>query len=173
MPIKINDATNIFINNNNINLKENNENGLLFFIKNFFYQIITCGLKRSLYEVRAEKEKELFNMAFSVYKNIPLSFSEIKKDYHRNMYLSPYREYKIHQCEYNIYISKLNKEGDEIINSRIELANLNKREYFENFKEKFSEIKEHNDYKNIVDNNYIIINELKYYNINMLLNFKK
>lgn len=173
MSIKINDATNIFINNNTINLKENNENDLLFSIKNFFYQIVTFGLRRSLYEVRAEKKKELFNMAFSVYKNIPLSFSEIKKDYHRNMYFSPYREYKIHQHEYNIYISKLDKEGNEIINSRIELANLNKREYFENFKEKFSEIKEHNDYKNIMDNNYKIINELKYYNINMLLNLKK
>ena len=89
------------------------------------------------------------------------------------MYFSPCGKYKIHQCEYKIYISKLNGEGDEIINSRIGLANLNKREYFENFKEKFSKIREHTDYKKIIDNNYKIISKLKYCNINLLSNFKK
>ncbi|MFS1564033.1 MAG: hypothetical protein ACL7AX_11395 [Candidatus Arsenophonus phytopathogenicus] len=57
MSIKINDATNIFINNNVINLKENDKNSKLLYIKNFFYQIITLGLKRSLFEARAEEKK--------------------------------------------------------------------------------------------------------------------
>ncbi|HGJ5865616.1 MAG TPA: hypothetical protein ACHBZ9_15330 [Arsenophonus nasoniae] len=173
MSIKINDATNIFINNNVIKLKENDKNNKLLYIKNFFYQIITIGLKRSLFEVREEEKKELFNMAFSVFKAMPLSFSDIKKDYQRDMYFSPCRKYKIYQCEYNIYISKLDRNGDEIIDSRIELANLSKREYFENFKKKFSEIKEHDSYKKIVDTHYKIISELKYFNINILNNLKE
>ncbi|WP_334472833.1 hypothetical protein [Arsenophonus sp. PmNCSU2021_1] len=173
MSIKINDATNIFINNNVINLKENDKNSKLLYIKNFFYQIITLGLKRSLFEVRAEEKKELFNMAFSIFKAMHLSFSDIKKDYQRDMYFSPCRKYKIYQCEYNIYISKLDRNGDEIIDSRIELANLSKREYFENFKKKFSEIKEHDSYKKIVDTHYKIISELKYFNINILDNLKE
>ena len=60
--------------NNVINLKENNENNILFYMNNFFYQIITFGLKSSLYEARAEKKKELFNMTFSVFKTIPPFF---------------------------------------------------------------------------------------------------
>lgn len=88
--------------NNFINLKENNKNNKLLYIKNFFYQIITLGLKKSLFEIKAEK-KELFNMTFSVFKAIPLSFSDIKKDYQRDMYFSPCRKYKIYQCEHNIY----------------------------------------------------------------------
>lgn len=173
MSIVINDAANIFINNNVINLKENDKNNKLLYIINFFYQIITIGLKRSLFETRAEEKKELFNMTFSVFKAIPLSFSDIKKDYQRDMYLSPCRKYKIYQCEYNIYISKLDRNGNEIIDSRIELADLSKREYFDNFKKKFSEIKEHHSYKEIVDNNYKIISELKYFNINILDNIKE
>ncbi|WP_063655829.1 hypothetical protein [Candidatus Arsenophonus triatominarum] len=173
MSIKIHNATNIFINNNIINLKENDKNNTLLYIKNFFYQIITFGLKRSLFEARAEEKKELFNMAFSVFKAMPLSFGDIKKDYQRDMYFSPCRKNKIYQCEYNIYISKLDRNGDEIIDSRIELANLSKREYFEKFKKKFSEIKEHDSYKKIVDNNYKIISELKYFNINILNNLKE
>ncbi|WP_254591978.1 hypothetical protein [Candidatus Hamiltonella defensa] len=172
MNIKINYLIKNFKNDENININLINENKFIIYIKNFFYQIITLGLKRSLYEAKSEDKKELFNIAFSVYASLPQSFLKINENYTRDMYFSPDKKYKIHQFGYKIYISKLN-EKDEIIDSRTEIADLSNRDKFEKFKKKFQEIKKHDDYQKKVDNNYNIISKLNYKEINFLSDFRK
>ncbi|ASX26721.1 hypothetical protein [Candidatus Williamhamiltonella defendens] len=79
MSIKTNYLIKNFKNDGKININLIYENKFIFYIKKFFYQIITLGLKRSLYEAKSEDKKELFNIAFSVYASLPQSFLKINE----------------------------------------------------------------------------------------------
>ncbi len=164
MNLSISKIANAFIDKKITTVNNNDKHQVIFAIKNFFYQLLTLGIARGLYEIREENKKELFNISLAVFKFLPEHYFDFTKgESSKEIYSAPDGAYKIYQEENKLYISALDPKTKPI-----ELAAFNKKADYDDFKKIFNELKQNSIFSEHIDQCYNKIMECKVEDKNLI-----